>query len=153
MKIALPCSFGAGDIRRKAGGNDVTTEERNWALAGYGLYLIAPFTTGLTTLLGVVLAHVRKDGARGTFLESHYRNLILVFWVWFAVAAIAAVLFFTGLASVLVPLIQSWPASFFALSHTILLLGLTFLGVVITCLWYYFRLIRGLIQLLENRPY
>ncbi|HEY2834933.1 MAG TPA: hypothetical protein VGI89_00090 [Rhizomicrobium sp.] len=131
----------------------MTPEERNWALTGYGLYLIAPFTTGLTTLIGVILAHIRKDGARGTYLESHYRNLILVFWVWFAVAAIAAVLVITGLASMLLPLIQSWPANLFALSHTVLLLSLTFLGVVIACLWYYFRLIRGLVQLLDNRPY
>ena len=128
-------------------------EERNWALAGYGLYLVAPFTTGLTTLLGVILAHVRKDGARGSFLESHYRNLILVFWVWFAVAAIAAVLILTGLAGIVVPLIQSWPDHLFRLYPNMLLLGLVGLCVMITCLWYYFRLIRGLIQLLDNRPY
>ena len=83
----------------------MTPEERNWALTGYGLYLVAPFTTGLTTLIGVILAHIRKDGARGTIFESHYRNLILVFWVWFAVAAIAAVLVISGLASMLLPLI------------------------------------------------
>jgi uncharacterized membrane protein len=128
-------------------------EERNWALAGYGLYLIAPLTTGLTTLVGVILAHLRKDQARGSFLESHYRNLILVFWVWFAVALAAAMLVITGLASVLVPLIQSWPDHLFNLYHNMLLLGLVALGVMITCLWYYWRLIRGLIQLLDNRPY
>ena len=128
-------------------------EERNWALAGYGLYLIAPFTTGFTTLVGVILAHLRKDGARGTYFESHYRNLILVFWVWFAVALIAAALFITGLASILVPLIQSWPDHFFALYHNMLLLGLVVLGVMIACLWYYWRLIRGLIRLLDDQPY
>ena len=128
-------------------------EERNWALAGYGLYLIAPFTTGLTTLVGVILAHLRKDGARGSFLESHYRNLILVFWVWFAVAAVAAVLILSGLAGMLLPLIQSWPDHFYGLYHNMLLLGLVGLGVMLACLWYYWRLIRGLIQLLDNRPY
>ena len=128
-------------------------EERNWALAGYGLYLIAPFTTGLTTLVGVILAHLRKDQARGSFLESHYRNLILVFWVWFAVALAAAVLFITGLAGMLVPLIQSWPDRLFHLYDNMLLLGLVALGVMIACLWYHWRLIRGLIQLLDNRPY
>jgi len=128
-------------------------EERNWALAGYGLYLIAPFTTGLTTLLGVVLAHVRKDGARGSYLESHYRNLILVFWVWFGVALAAAVLFLAGLAGTLVPLIQSWPDYLAILYHNALLLGLVILGVMIACLWYYGRLILGLIRLLDNRPY
>ena len=130
-----------------------THEERNWALAGYGLYLIAPFTTGLTTLLGVVLAHVRRDSARGTFLESHYRNLILVFWVWLGVALVAAALVITGLAGMLVPLIQSWPDNFAILYHNALLLGLVILGVMIACLWYYGRLILGLIRLLDNRPY
>ena len=130
-----------------------TQEERNWALAGYGLYLIAPFTTGLTTLLGVVLAHVRKDGARGTFLESHYRNLILVFWVWFGVALTAAALVMAGLAGTLLPLIQSWPDNLAILYHNALLLGLVVLGVMIACLWYYWRLILGLIRLLDNRPY
>ena len=129
------------------------SEERNWALAGYGLYLIAPFTSGFSTLVGVILAHLRKDGARGSFLESHYRNLILVFWVWFAVALIAAALAFAGLASLLMPLLQSWPNTLFVVYHNMLLLGLVFLGLLITCLWYYFRLIRGLIQLLDNRPY
>ena len=129
------------------------SEERNWALAGYGLYLIAPFTTGLTTLVGVILAHLRKDGARGSFFESHYRNLILVFWVWFAVAAMAAVLFIAGLANIVLPMIQSWPDHLFNLYHNMLLLGLIALIVMVTCLWYYWRLIRGLIQLLDNRPY
>ena len=128
-------------------------EERNWALAGYGLYLVAPFTTGLTTFVGVILAHLRKDGARGSFLESHYRNLILVFWVWLVVALVAAVLILTGIAGMLLPLIQSWPDHLYGLYHNLLLLGLVGLGVMLTCLWYYWRLIRGLIQLLDNRPY
>lgn len=129
------------------------SEERNWALAGYGLYLVAPFTTGLTTLLGVILAHLRKDGARGTYLESHYRNLILVFWVWFSVAFVAAAIVIAGIAGILVPLIQSWPDHLFDFYHHMLLLGLVAIVVMITCLWYYWRLIRGLIQLLDNRPY
>ena len=128
-------------------------EERNWALAAYGLYLVAPFTTGFTTLVGVILAHLRKDGARGTFFESHYRNLILVFWVWFAVALAAAALVITGIAGMVVPLIQSWPDHLFNLYHNLMLLGLVGLGVMIVCLWYYWRLIRGLIRLLDNQPY
>jgi uncharacterized membrane protein len=128
-------------------------EERNWALAAYGLYLIAPFTTGLTTLIGVVLAHLRRDGARGSFLESHYRNLILVFWVWLAVALVAAALVITGLASMFLPLIQSWPDRLWRLYPNLQLIGLVFLGVTIACLWYYWRLIRGLIRLLDNQSY
>lgn len=129
------------------------SEERNWALAAYGLYLVAPFTTGLTTLIGVVLAHVRRDGARGSVYESHYRNLILVFWVRLAVVFVAGALIITGLAGVLVPLLQSWPDHLFRFYRELQLFGAVFLGVVIACLWYYWRLIRGLVQLLDNRPY
>ena len=129
------------------------SEEKNWAIAAYALYLVAPFTTGLTTLIGVVLAHIRRDGARGGVYESHYRNLILVFWVWLAVVFVAAALILTGLAGILVPLLQSWPDHIFRFYRNLQLLGAVFLGVVIACLWYYWRLGRGFVHLLDNRPY
>ncbi|MGZ5920926.1 MAG: hypothetical protein ACXWLT_04090 [Rhizomicrobium sp.] len=128
-------------------------EERNWALATYGLFLIAPASSGITDLIGVILAHLRLDQARGTLYESHYRNLILVFWVWLAVALAAASLAFAGLAGVALSLLQSWPGYGFALYHSTLMLGLVFLGVVLTCFWYYWRLIRGFIRILDDKPY
>jgi uncharacterized membrane protein len=126
-------------------------EERSWALATYGLFLIAPASSGITVLIGVILAHLRLDQARGTLYESHYRNLILVFWVWLAVALTAAALAFAGLAGLVLSLLQSWPG--FALYHSTLMLGLVFLGVVLTCFWYYWRLIRGFIRVLDDKPY
>jgi uncharacterized membrane protein len=126
-------------------------EERSWALATYGLFLIAPASSGITVLIGVILAHLRLDQARGTLYESHYRNLILVFWVWLVVALAAASLAFAGLAGLVLSLMQSWPG--FALYHSTLMLGLVFLGVVLTCFWYYWRLIRGFIRLLDDKPY
>ena len=131
-----------------------TGEERNWALAAYGLFLIAPASSGITALIGVILAHLRLDGARGSFYESHYRNLILVFWVWFSVAFVAAAFAVAGLAGVAMTLLRSsWPGPGFALYHSTLMLGLVFLGVVLTCFWYYWRLIRGFIRLLDDKPY
>jgi uncharacterized membrane protein len=126
-------------------------EERSWALATYGLFLIAPASSGITVLIGVILAHLRLDQARGTLYESHYRNLILVFWVWLVVALAAASLAFAGLAGLVLSLMQSWPG--FALYHSTLMLGLVFLGVVLTCFWYYWRLIRGFIRILDDKPY
>lgn len=128
-------------------------EERNWVLIAYGLFLIAPASSGITALIGVILAHVRLDAARGGSYESHYRNLILVFWVWFTVAFIAAALAFAGLAGVAFSLLRAWPGPGFALYQSISMLGLVFLGVVLTCFWYYWRLIRGLIRLLDDKPY
>ena len=45
-------------------------EERNWALAAYALFLIAPASSGVTALIGVILAHVRLDTARGGLYGS-----------------------------------------------------------------------------------
>lgn len=129
-------------------------EERNWALAAYALFLIAPASSGVTALIGVILAHVRLDTARGGLYESHYRNLILVFWVWFSVALVAAAFAIVGLAGVAWTLLRSaWPGPGFALYHSTLTLGLVFLGVMLTCFWYYWRLIRGFIRLLDDKPY
>jgi uncharacterized membrane protein len=128
-------------------------EERNWALAAYGLFLIAPASSGITALIGVILAHLRLDAARGGFYESHYRNLILVFWVWFSIAFLAAAFVFAGLAGVALTLLRSWPNSGLALYHSSLTLGLVFLGMVVTCFWYYWRLIRGFIRLIDDKPY
>jgi uncharacterized membrane protein len=128
-------------------------EERNWALAAYGLFLIAPASGGMTALIGVILAHLRLDGARGGLHESHYRNLILVFWVWVSVALVAAALALAGLAGAALTLLQSWPGNGSALYHSALMLGLVFLGVVLTCFWYYWRLLRGFIRLLDDKSY
>src|SRR3569833_905578 len=85
---------GSGENMREMG------EERNWALAAYGLFLIAPASSGITALIGVILAHLRLNTARGGFYESHYRNLILVFWVWFSKKFVAAAFAIAGLAGV-----------------------------------------------------
>jgi uncharacterized membrane protein len=50
-------------------------------------------------------------------------------------------------------LLRSWPGPGFALYQSIAMLGLVFLGVVLTCFWYYWRLIVGLIRLLDDKPY
>ena len=128
-------------------------EERNWALVAYGLFLIAPASSGITALIGVVLAYLRRDAARGSLYESHYRNMILVFWVWMAVAFVAAAIALAGLAGAALTLLRSWPGTGFALYHSTLMLGLVFLGVVVTGFWYYWRLIRGFIWLLDDKPY
>jgi uncharacterized membrane protein len=130
-----------------------TGQERNWVLANYGLFLIAPASSGMTALIGVVLAHLRLEGARGSLYESHYRNLLLVFWVWLAFALLAAAFALAGLAGLVLSLMRPWPAGGFALYHGTLTLGLLFLSVIVICSWYYWRLLRGLIRALDDKPY
>ena len=128
-------------------------EERNWVLATYGLFLIAPASSGLTALIGVILAHLRRDAARGSLYESHYRNLILVFWVWLAFMLLAGAFAFAGLAGIVLSLMQPWPVKGFGLYHGALTLGLLILAFVIVSIWYYWRLLSGLIRALDDKPY
>jgi len=79
--------------------------ERNSVLVAYGLYLVGVMTGGLTTLIGTVLAHIRLKEARGTLYESHYRNLILIFWVWLTVMVVAGSVVLAGMAVELLGLV------------------------------------------------
>ena len=52
---------------------------RNVALAGYVLQA-AFFVSGISAIVAVVLAYIKRDDARGTWLESHFRWQIRTFW-------------------------------------------------------------------------
>jgi uncharacterized membrane protein len=127
--------------------------ERNSVLIAYGLYLLGAVTGGLTTLAGMILAYVKRDTARGTLYESHYRNLLLVFWVWFAVMVLAGIVTFTSVAGVVFSLFAAWPIGGLALIPAGIAMWFLGLGVVIVVVWYYWRLVRGLVLALDDKPY
>jgi len=52
---------------------------RNIVLAGYILQA-AFFISGITAIVAIVLAYIKRDEARGTWLESHFRWQIRTFW-------------------------------------------------------------------------
>jgi uncharacterized membrane protein len=126
--------------------------ERNSVLVAYGLYLLGAMTGGLTTLIGTVLAHIRLGEARGTLYESHYRNLILVFWVWLAVMVVAGSVVLAGVAGAAFSLF-AWPVFGLALIPFGLAVWLMGLGILATILWYYWRLVRGLVLVVDGKPY
>jgi uncharacterized membrane protein len=127
--------------------------ERNSVLVAYGLYLLGAMTGGLTTLAGMILAMVKLDGTRGTLFESHYRNMILVFWVWLAVIFGAGAMILTGAAGVAFSLFAAGPLSGLTLIPAGFALGVIGLGVLATCIWYYWRLVRGLVLAVDDKPY
>ncbi|HEX4105205.1 MAG TPA: hypothetical protein VHX92_03140 [Rhizomicrobium sp.] len=126
--------------------------ERNSVLVAYGLYLLGAMTGGLTTLIGTVLAHIRLSEARGTLYESHYRNLILIFWVWLVVIVVAGSVVLAGVAGVAFSLF-AWPVFGMALIPFGLAVWLMGLAIVGTFLWYYWRLVRGLVLVVDGKPY
>jgi uncharacterized membrane protein len=121
-------------------------DARALAIVCYVLYLLA-FTNGLTAIVGVVLAHIKRGETRGTIWESHFANLIHVFWigvVFWVVFVCAGLVWLAGSWHAVI--VDDFPAPIFALP----LLGLVFLAYVV---WYLYRVVRGLLRALENRAY
>lgn len=123
---------------------------RTTVMVCYVLYLVALFN-GLTALIGVIIAYIKKSDAAGTVWESHFRNLILVFWV-------LLVGFVVGLATLPISLYTiaalfetdlTWPA-ISALAFPLLAGLLIYLALFI---WFLYRMIRGLIRATEDRAY
>jgi uncharacterized membrane protein len=75
-------------------------------------FIVTAFITGWPSLLAVVLNYVKRDEARGTFLESHFRWQIRTFWfalLWVLVSLLLAfTLFGIPLAVVLAAVAGVW---------------------------------------------
>jgi uncharacterized membrane protein len=123
---------------------------RTAAMICYVLYLVA-FITGLTAIIGVIIAYIKKPDAAGTVWESHFKSLILVFWAMIAVLVL-------GLVSLPISLVSmgalfdggfAWPAlSAFALP---LLAWMVLVPVFV--IWFLYRMIRGLMHAADDKPY
>lgn len=70
-----------------------TNSLRNIALAGYALQA-AFFVSGISAIIAIVLVYIKRDEARGTWLESHFRWQIRTFWfalLWGAIGGLLAI--------------------------------------------------------------
>jgi uncharacterized membrane protein len=128
------------------------SQERLLVALSYGLFLIG-FAGGLPLFAGAIIALVRKPHARGTLYESHYRNLLLVFFVTLAFAGVMLAWAMLGAVNVMGALFGSpfawiWSASVFGLLMPAAMLVSLFLG-----LWYFWRVLRGFIRALDEKPY
>jgi len=123
---------------------------RTVAMVCYVLYLVA-FINGLTAIIGVIIATIKKSDAAGTVWESHFRSLILVFWMMLAALVIGLVTFPVSLFSMgaLFDSDFAWPAlSALALP----MLAWIFIFPVLL-IWFLYRMIRGIIRASEDRAY
>jgi len=92
------------------------------------MLIVTAFVTGWPSLLAVVLNYLKRDAARGTYLESHFRWQIRTFWfaLMWVVIALLLVLTLIGI-----------PVS----------MGL----VSVVGLWVLYRVIRGWLRLNDKR--
>ena len=98
---------------------------RTISIIVYLLYLAA-LVNGLTAIVGVILAYVKRDDVRGTVYESHFSNAIEIFWVYIVGMLIAVPLCFIFIG---IPL------------------------VVVLYIWVLFRTIKGLVRASDAQPY
>jgi uncharacterized membrane protein len=57
--------------------------------------IVGAFVFGLPSIVAVVINYLKREEARGTFLESHFRWQIRTFWFAFLWCVIGGALFFT----------------------------------------------------------
>lgn len=114
----------------------------------YALYAFSFFTAGLTWIIPIVMNYVKRDEARGTWLESHFDWQIKTFWYSIFVGTIAIVM-----------LVMGFGGAFFgtvAENNTVaggsgLMMVLGFLLGGVSIVWHLYRLVRGWIALSNRR--
>ena len=104
--------------------NDVQMVSKGPVIAGYVLYARS-FFVEITLLIGVLIAYINKDDAYGSWLHSHYSWQIRSFWWTLLWSLIGTVLIFIGIGYLII---------------------LGALG------WFIYRITKGWLRLLEDRP-
>jgi uncharacterized membrane protein len=92
-------------------------------------FVVTAFLTGWPSIIAVILNYVKRSDVRGTWLDSHFSWQIRTFWYALLWVVIAAILFVT-------------------------LIGIPFAWAiwVITGIWVLYRIIRGWLALVSERP-
>jgi uncharacterized membrane protein len=98
-----------------------------WLYLGHGASLV--FSLGAFSWIPLIINYVKRDDAQGSFVYSHHSWQIRSFWWFLFWMVIAGILFFTFIG---IPL--AW---------------LIAMGAWI---WKAYRLIKGLIDLNDNKP-
>lgn len=92
-------------------------------------FVVTAFLTGWPSIIAVILSYAKRGDASGTYLESHFSWMIDTFWY----AAIAIVL--SGIMFI-----------------TLVGIPVAILIVIFTGLWVLYRIVRGILSLLEEAP-
>jgi uncharacterized membrane protein len=74
----------------------------------YALDAVSLFI-GLTGIVAIIIAYLKRDEARGSFLESHYTWIIRTFWIGLVGAIIGgATMWMFGLGMIIVGVVIVW---------------------------------------------
>lgn len=98
---------------------------RTLVLVAYGCFALGWFLGGVPVIAGLILLYLKRDDAAGTVYESHFTWLIRTFWMGLLLGVIGAITF-------------------------VLLVG--WFVLVTACIWFLYRLIKGGLALMEQKP-
>ncbi len=87
--------------------DEVIQKTKNVALVVYVLYALS-FLYGITAIAGVVIAYVKRDDVRGTWLESHFAWQIRTFWWGIAWTVVGVVLALVGVGFLILLAVWIW---------------------------------------------
>jgi uncharacterized membrane protein len=113
-------------------------EDKTMPAVCYALYLIA-FATGITAIIGLVIAYVQRQTA-GPTNASHYTFLIRTFWIGLLLMVAGGVIF--GVGAILSVILIGFP-----------IMGLAWLVWAGATVWYAVRCIIGLVYLSRGEAY
>lgn len=91
----------------------------NVAMGTYILFAVGAITGGLTAIIGVIVAYLKRGDAAGTIYESHFTWLIRSFWIGLALSLIGVITAFFGvgvlvLVATAIWIIYRWVKGFLA---------------------------------------
>ncbi|HEY1633108.1 MAG TPA: hypothetical protein VGF56_17465 [Rhizomicrobium sp.] len=119
---------------------------RLFAIVSYVLLLLG-CSNGLTAIVAVVLATIKRGEARGTIYQSHFSNIITVFWVG---AVLVALLIAAAGAGAIVLLSANPPQD---IAPTVGIAIVVYGVMVLFAVWYLYRTIKGLVRALDGKAY
>lgn len=91
----------------------------------YALYALSLLGFGITAVIAVVLNYIKRDDARGTWLESHIRWQIGTFW---------------------------WGLLWIVVGWLTFLILIGWLVWAVACVWFIYRIAKGWLNLNDNKP-
>lgn len=92
-------------------------------------FVVTAFLSGWPSIIGLVLSYIKISDVDGTYLHSHFTWMIRTFWFAFL-----------------------WIVLSLALALTFFGIPLAFLLVCFTGVWVLYRIIRGVLCLLDEKP-
>jgi len=116
-----------------------TTDDRTMPAICYALYLLGFATGGITTIVGVILAHAQQSAASEA-MRTHYTFLIRTFWGFLLLCLAGGVLF--GVGAILAFILIGFPIMAVA--------WLIWTGATV---WFVVRCVVGLVHLSRGDAY